>query len=67
MNSNILLSRVVYLMMPAVAWSKDENLLHRFPLDNVLFSSDSRRTRVQIGRHSICVTNLTVESKSRSD
>lgn len=56
MNSNILLSIVVYLMVPAVANNKDENLLNRFPLDNTIFSDDSRQTQVQIDRHSICVS-----------
>jgi hypothetical protein len=59
-NSSILLSISVYLMMPAVAQHKDENpmnrsTLHNDLIDNAIFSGDSRRTQVQIDRHSICV------------
>jgi hypothetical protein len=47
-------------MMPAVAQHKDENpmnrsTLHNDLIDNAIFSGDSRRTQVQIDRHSICV------------
>ena len=47
MNSNILLSIIVYLMMPAVTKRKDENSLTNSALDNDLIDNDNFLGRQQ--------------------